>query len=376
MESKWVYCVDETSPEGVGITCDAPEPKLEDLLVDASAADAVADDLACPVCLELLNDATILTTCGHTLCNTCIQKLYQSASVRKKCPVCRRCLRKQSAACQPNWAIRKIVSKIHVKCKYSVLWNKDTRTWLPSQGPTCCDQVLPVTERSAHSLTCKFSLLPCPFRINGCDEILTRLNLEDHRKICPFREVQCTCGSSSLAKNWSAHLKVCNRQVVNCPHHKYGCSFDGQRGLLAEHLRTCRFEAVRETLEGLEHRNKTLQLMNVKFAQRCEQLLLEKGGEQVFLKRAGSRTKMISLNVGKDTIENLYVKVGEMEGLPRSRFFIVIQGGRVLTDGQDGKDCLLHSVGIQRDSVVEVRLRQSHVTVDTIMTSPRLTILS
>ena len=44
--------------------------------------DAIADDLACAVCLEIVVHATTLVPCGHTFCRSCLQNTTN-------CPTCR-----------------------------------------------------------------------------------------------------------------------------------------------------------------------------------------------------------------------------------------------------------------------------------------------
>ena len=44
--------------------------------------------LECPVCLDYYNNPQILTSCGHTVCNTCIKQLINNFSVA--CPLCNR----------------------------------------------------------------------------------------------------------------------------------------------------------------------------------------------------------------------------------------------------------------------------------------------
>eukprot|EP00057_Strongylocentrotus_purpuratus_P011800 XP_011666274.1 PREDICTED: E3 ubiquitin-protein ligase TRIM13-like [Strongylocentrotus purpuratus] len=50
-------------------------------------ASSKKDHLVCPVCIDIIEDATILN-CGHTFCRECLEEIYISG-VRLSCPVCR-----------------------------------------------------------------------------------------------------------------------------------------------------------------------------------------------------------------------------------------------------------------------------------------------
>ena len=50
-----------------------------------------SQNLVCPLCLEIYEDATVLT-CGHTFCRKCLRKYDVSRQdvANVVCPVCRR----------------------------------------------------------------------------------------------------------------------------------------------------------------------------------------------------------------------------------------------------------------------------------------------
>ena len=52
-------------------------------------ATAMYEALSCPVCYENLDEPKILT-CGHTICEKCLDDIYQSQLRRQlMCPMCR-----------------------------------------------------------------------------------------------------------------------------------------------------------------------------------------------------------------------------------------------------------------------------------------------
>ncbi|XP_041457244.1 tripartite motif-containing protein 59-like [Lytechinus variegatus] len=59
------------------------------------AEKAVEQNLSCPLCFEIFDEPTILTSCGHTFCRKCL-KNYDKSQSRKEpdrnymvCPICR-----------------------------------------------------------------------------------------------------------------------------------------------------------------------------------------------------------------------------------------------------------------------------------------------
>eukprot|EP00057_Strongylocentrotus_purpuratus_P011801 XP_011666275.1 PREDICTED: tripartite motif-containing protein 2-like [Strongylocentrotus purpuratus] len=46
------------------------------------------DNLECPVCIDVIENATILN-CGHTFCRECLEGIYQLSGACLSCPVCR-----------------------------------------------------------------------------------------------------------------------------------------------------------------------------------------------------------------------------------------------------------------------------------------------
>ena len=52
------------------------------------------EDFSCPVCYNIYKDPVILT-CTHSICNTCLQKFWETKGSRE-CPVCRtRCSKEE-----------------------------------------------------------------------------------------------------------------------------------------------------------------------------------------------------------------------------------------------------------------------------------------
>ena len=95
------------------------------------------EELKCPVCLELVNDAK-QTSCGHIFCAGCIKVLYQ-------CPVCR-------VKCQifPDNQTMRQIRNLQVKC----LNSKQGCKWQGDLGE--CDDHM--------TSKCSFEVIPCPMK--------------------------------------------------------------------------------------------------------------------------------------------------------------------------------------------------------------------
>ena len=61
------------------------------VLVRAVDRTAIFDTLKCPICLDLYNDPTMLSGCGHTFCCDCITKHLQGRKdYNGQCPMCKK----------------------------------------------------------------------------------------------------------------------------------------------------------------------------------------------------------------------------------------------------------------------------------------------
>ena len=56
----------------------------------SSPARDYSQELDCPICLDVLNDAVLIVDCGHNLCDTCLSRHLTSCRTGLgKCPACR-----------------------------------------------------------------------------------------------------------------------------------------------------------------------------------------------------------------------------------------------------------------------------------------------
>eukprot|EP00741_Cyanophora_paradoxa_P006476 tig00001003_g6269.t1 len=67
--------------------------------------DGIAQELTCPICLEVMNDPRILQ-CQHSACSGCLQRIAQANSVN--CPICRRVTPGAPAALPSNRQLKAV----------------------------------------------------------------------------------------------------------------------------------------------------------------------------------------------------------------------------------------------------------------------------
>ncbi|XP_030835941.1 E3 ubiquitin-protein ligase TRIM71-like [Strongylocentrotus purpuratus] len=79
------------------------------------------ENLTCPLCLEIFDEATILTSCGHTFCRKCLKNydLSHQDLDHMICPLCREVTKLSANRVDDfltNVAVNGLVEDYHVKC--------------------------------------------------------------------------------------------------------------------------------------------------------------------------------------------------------------------------------------------------------------------
>ena len=172
------------------------------------------EELKCPICLELVNDAK-QTSCGHVFCAGCIK-------IKNQCPICK-------AECQifPDNRTMRQVRNLHVKC----LNSKRGCKWQGDLGE--CDDHM--------TSKCSFEVIPCPLK---CGVRGQRRKLKDHTdKECKLRPFPCRhCGRDGVFDLiTTSHYTICTSFTLPCP---AGCRKTVKRGNMKHHLATCEEELV------------------------------------------------------------------------------------------------------------------------------------
>ena len=183
------------------------------------------EELKCPICLELVSDP-VQTSCGHLLCEKCMNKT-------DTCPVDRK-----TFTATPDHFNNRRLGDFKVKCPNS------------EKG---CDWQGELREAEVHtSDICCFQMMKCK---NGCNEEMERRQLRSHETTkclhrnfkcphCPHRGPYNTVTTSHLTVCESFHLpcvagckrtltrrgmkdhlaKTCSEELVECPHKMAGCA--------------------------------------------------------------------------------------------------------------------------------------------------------
>ena len=149
----------------------------------------IDDNLLCSVCGEVLEDA-VLSPCGHSFCQLCIQTWLETHPTTMNCPECRSFMSEESV--RPIHSIRNLVGALKLRCE-----NLD-------RG---CTKILNVSEENNHKTICDFSRVTCA----GCSDVVNRIDLADHHLqceaiICSLHSSTDSSSADTYTLNTSAYL--------------------------------------------------------------------------------------------------------------------------------------------------------------------------
>ncbi|CAG0900174.1 unnamed protein product [Cyprideis torosa] len=112
--------------------------------------DPIPNSTKCSISFDLMFDALMLPSCGHTFCGPCARGCLESQG---KCPLCQR--PSSASALVPNHALRHVVGELRARC--------------PEEG---CGEVVEVQNLGLHRRNCISKTTACP---KGCGrEMLNR----------------------------------------------------------------------------------------------------------------------------------------------------------------------------------------------------------
>lgn len=119
--------------------------------------------LLCGICAGVFRKP-LVTHCGHTFCEECLERWMSATShVDKTCPVCRRDVDLSKTA--PVLALRAFIEGLSVECENSI---------------NGCTMVLNLGELESHLKSCRYTLLEC----NSCDKMFLQSEIHEHRSLC------------------------------------------------------------------------------------------------------------------------------------------------------------------------------------------------
>ena len=119
--------------------------------------------LLCGICAGVFRK-TLVTQCGHTFCEECLERWLNATShVDKTCPVCRRDVVLSKNV--PVLALRAFIENLSVECENSI---------------NGCMMVLKLGELESHLKSCSYTLVEC----NSCDKMFSQSKIREHRSVC------------------------------------------------------------------------------------------------------------------------------------------------------------------------------------------------
>ena len=247
----------DTTVEAVASLSSCPTVNLEDQLVvpmkktysykgvEYTFLDTVPEDVVCPVCRELLEEAQ-QTPCGHLFCRKCLKKIRVSHNRHFTCPVCRvQHFCKASELMNDKYNQRR-VTNLRVKCpKVQCDWEGTVGKADDHKRGKCLFEDVPCSKgcgtlvlrsnlQSHISNDCRLRSLFCKFcHQEGTHEHITT----DHCRECDEYPIQCPnqCRETVAKKSIEAHLSECPMQEIECRYNAFGCTAGIKRGEADEH---------------------------------------------------------------------------------------------------------------------------------------------
>lgn len=218
--------------------------------------ETVPEDLVCPICQDLLDDAQ-QTHCGHLFCKECLRRTINSLNVEPawpqnspqvwgypalspqlrnvfKCPICQ--TQQTSDAYSDNYNDRR-VKNLRINCpNVPCTWtgalheldkHRNTPAGCQHQEVACtmnCGAKMIRKELWEHLQS------GCPLRLHQCQFCKTqgtyREIVNSHYKHCDAFLLKCpnNCGETSIVKKqMTHHLLKCPDQDVRCVYYDVGC---------------------------------------------------------------------------------------------------------------------------------------------------------
>lgn len=156
----------------------------------------VPADCVCPICQDVLEEATEAIICQHGFCGDCI---YTWLREHRSCPCCRSPITVQDL--RPIHRVwREKLSGLRMKCHNVV------------HG---CTAEVSIDELPGHLSTCQYAHVACPHE--SCPEVVLVTELEEHTRSCRYRKVVCDdCGLQFLATESAAHNCIASLRQYMC----------------------------------------------------------------------------------------------------------------------------------------------------------------
>ena len=160
-------------------------------VIDIDKYENILQILKCKLCLNILLNPYDCSKCGNTFCYSCINKLKQS---NKKCPF--GCTEYEITP--SSFAIKKFLNQLKFSCL-----NKENG----------CNEIISYNNIEQHDKNCEYINATCPN--NQCGIKLPWNLLKNHiENECPYTLYECDkCHLKLNRKEYETHNKLCN--VIN-----------------------------------------------------------------------------------------------------------------------------------------------------------------
>jgi len=212
------------------------------------------DEFECALCMLVLDDPTSGCPEGHTFCRSC----YSAALAKSnECPSCRTAM--EEGRLTRNLPLETLISQQRLRCRHAAACSaqpaassakkKAKKNRSAAGDAHGCAWRGTVEEYASHLEACPLEPVTCPTA--GCRATMPRRDIDQHTKDeCLFRAVPCRhCKTKFPFHALARHETVqCLEAPAGCPN--AGCDAVVTRATLHEHRAECAQEMVTCPHEG------------------------------------------------------------------------------------------------------------------------------
>jgi len=207
----------------------------------------------CPVCRDVFLNPVVATVDGVTYCRGCV-------------PMPEGVGEEYLAQLGEDMSVAQLIFDLPCLCFNSLIRkenDKGATLWV--YNPQGCNEVQSMRTLEGHKMNCSLEEercgLPGPGYKETCSTRVRKNEMEKHREKCKYRLVSCRNRTQGCLE-WSPALLL-NEHMVSCPYGKVECpnrcKWRGNRSDLLQHRERCLLEQVVCGLEDSEHPGQTCQ---------------------------------------------------------------------------------------------------------------------
>eukprot|EP01022_Parablepharisma_sp_SALTPOND_P025444 TRINITY_DN593_c0_g1_i1.p1 TRINITY_DN593_c0_g1~~TRINITY_DN593_c0_g1_i1.p1 ORF type:complete len:940 (+),score=38.03 TRINITY_DN593_c0_g1_i1:4351-7170(+) len=183
--------------------------------LDGTPEDLV-EDLLCGICKRIIVKGELCHSCMQIFCGPCITS-YNAKN--GKCPQDHEYVKKVLIPLQ-----ERLLKKLRIKCK---------------NLPNGCEDILTYNDLEEHESTCGYQLVTCTCA--GCTKQILKKAQAEHLAVCPHYILDCKfCGKKFKRLEIQNHEEGCEERPVTCPNK--GCSFNAPQREYLKHKEACPYE--------------------------------------------------------------------------------------------------------------------------------------